>query len=103
MFGGIQDPSALSLLDDELKLIIEKEAALLFGATQAPLSLVITRWSNAIPLYSNSLASLHDSLKNGFCGARGQVLFSNYSGQVSIRGMIETLLDNNIMMRGAKE
>ncbi len=92
MFGGTTDPEALKLSDEALNELIEKELRILLGAQSAPLATHITRWTRAIPVYSKELKSARESLHRKFCALPGRVIFSNYSREVSIRSLIEALL-----------
>jgi oxygen-dependent protoporphyrinogen oxidase len=92
MFGGTSDPSALNLSDSELSEIIHKELQMTLNTKKPPVHIEITRWQRAIPIYSHQLSrhikSLHQLHSNG-CG---RLVFTNFSGQVSIRGLIETVV-----------
>jgi oxygen-dependent protoporphyrinogen oxidase len=92
MVGGTADPLAIGLSDDELFALVDLEARSLFSATEAPTHLEIARWTNAIPVFSNELKMALESLVRGFCAQPGRIVFTNYSKEVSIRGMIETAL-----------
>ena len=60
-------------------------------APGAHLETVINRWERAIPLYGEELRTAWDAAKAGWCSQPGRLLFGNYTGEVSIRGMIETV------------
>lgn len=87
MLGGTQDPKALELSDQEIKTLIHKEAQILLTATEPPVEVVITRWERAIPVYNSNLRSLIQALNEN----KDFATFANYTGQVSIRGMVESL------------
>jgi oxygen-dependent protoporphyrinogen oxidase len=92
MFGGTADTAAIDLTDLEIKTIIRIEAEKIFGAgSGALLHTEITRWKQAIPLYDASLLHAINAMRNGFFSRPGRLVFANYSGQVSIRGLIESL------------
>ena len=91
MYGGTSDPSAVLLSEDELKLIIRAETTLLLGVKSEPAHIEITKWQRAIPIYSLKLTQYIEEISKKFCSRPGKVVFTNYSGQVSIRGMIETV------------
>jgi protoporphyrinogen oxidase len=61
----------------------------LLGIQGEPLQLVVNRWPRAIPQYSINLPAVWQTAQAGWCAAPGRVLFGNYTGQVSLRGMIE--------------
>jgi oxygen-dependent protoporphyrinogen oxidase len=91
MLGGTTDPEALHLSDREISGLVSQELRSLFGLRSPPLHLEITRWKAAIPLYSESLDRARKALLSGFCANRGRVVFTNYSKEVSIRGLINAL------------
>jgi oxygen-dependent protoporphyrinogen oxidase len=92
MVGGTEDPQAMSLNDEELRTLIDQELRTLLHATASPTYVVITRWERAIPVYSQNLKTAQDSLKIGFCAHPGLVVFTNFSKEVSIRGLINASL-----------
>lgn len=92
MYGGTLDAEALSLSDDDLNNLLDIEMKTLLSCQSGPLSAHITRWNRAIPVYSNELKVARDALISGFCAVPGQIIFSNYSREVSIRSSIEALL-----------
>jgi protoporphyrinogen oxidase len=93
MLGGTEDPSVLNLSDVELTELISKDLARLFKTTAPPEHLQITRWAGAIPVYSEELSRARAALAQGFCSKPGRVVFNNYSKEVSIRGLIQSLND----------
>jgi hypothetical protein len=54
-----------------------------------PAELVISRWPRSIPQYSAALPAVWQTARETWCAAPGRLLFGNYTGQVSLRGMIE--------------
>ena len=91
MLGGTTDPEALDLADDEVVNLITRELGSLLGLRGQLLHWETTRWTSAIPLYSEALIEARTLLLKGFCSSPGRVVFSNFSKDVSIRGMIESL------------
>ena len=91
MYGGTADPSALLLTNQELESLINQELAHLLGAKQAPTHIEITKWQRAIPIYSLELTQYIEESTKGFCSQPGKIIFTNFAGQVSLRGMIETV------------
>lgn len=89
MFGGTGDAAVMNLSDAEISAIIQTELQTILNLSAPPLETVIHRWSAAIPVYSPELAHTHEILKQDFCAAPGRVLFGNYTGQISLRGMAE--------------
>ncbi|MEK6580668.1 MAG: hypothetical protein AABZ55_15700 [Bdellovibrionota bacterium] len=55
--------------------------------------MIISRHPRAIPVYGAYLEDVWATAKASWCSTPGHVLFGNYTGQVSIRGMIETLAE----------
>jgi protoporphyrinogen oxidase len=77
--------------DEDLTSSIKKDLQLLFGL-RGPLEEVRThRWPAAIPVYNKQVLEIKKALELGWCSQPGRIVFGNYTGQVSIRGMIETL------------
>lgn len=91
MLGGTSDPDALQLTESEIQSVIEADLNTLFHLTQSPSQIEITKWQKAIPVYSDSLFRYITHLNQEYCQTPGKVIFTNFSGQVSIRGMIETI------------
>ena len=91
MLGGTSHPEYLDLNDAELSQIIDEDLKKILNINAKPSSVTITRWKNAIPLYNDALLETWTVAQNAFQNNAGVVLFSNYTGQVSIRGLIESL------------
>jgi protoporphyrinogen oxidase len=91
MLGGTSDPKALELSDLEIRDIIESELKTLFGVRKPLEAIEITRWRKAIPVYSGQVRDARVALEHGLCATPGLVVFTNYSKEVSIRGMILSL------------
>ena len=90
LFGGTSQPEWLTATDEEIGAAVREELEGLLGVRGAPLRLVISRWPRAIPQYSVGLPAVWRQARETWCAAPGRVLFGNYTGQVSLRGMIET-------------
>jgi len=69
---------------------VSEELSSILGITGEPLQLVVTRWRRAIPRYSTGLPRAWAAARETWCSQPGRVLFGNYTGQVSLRGMIES-------------
>jgi oxygen-dependent protoporphyrinogen oxidase len=95
LFGGTSQPQWVSATDEEIKQAVREELALLLGIEGAPLELVITRWPRAIPQYSITLPQVWNAARESWCAQKGRILFGNYTGQVSLRGMIESAANLN--------
>lgn len=93
MMGGTRHPEVLEKSDKDIETIIASELKRLLGFKGEWISTHITRWPNAIPLYSKELRETLEELKNGWCAAPGRILAGNYAGEVSIRGMCATSLE----------
>ena len=92
MMGGTINPDILNASDDELETIIRSELARILNFRGTWMSVHISHWPDAIPLYSAELRETLEELKQGWCATPGHILFSNYTGEVSIRGMCLTSL-----------
>jgi oxygen-dependent protoporphyrinogen oxidase len=90
LLGGTSQPHWVSASDEEIRQAIREELWTMLGIEGEPLELVITRWPRAIPQYSIELPKLWSAAGETWCAKPGRVLFGNYTGQVSLRGMIES-------------
>ena len=90
LLGGTSQPQWVFASDEEIKQAVRDELAALLGIEVEPLELVITRWPRAIPQYSIALPQVWSAARESWCAQPGRVLFGNYTGQVSLRGMIES-------------
>jgi oxygen-dependent protoporphyrinogen oxidase len=89
LLGGTAQPDWVAATDEAIAAAVRAELAALLGIRGEPLQLVINRWPRAIPQYSTSLPEVWQSAQATWCAAPGRILFGNYTGQVSLRGMIE--------------
>ena len=90
LFGGTSQPGWVEAPDDEIARAVSEELEGLLGIRGEPAELVINRWRRAIPQYSTSLPAVWSAARETWCAEPGRVLFGNYTGQVSLRGMIES-------------
>lgn len=90
--GGTPHPELLHKSDAELEDHITEALDRLFGLNKPPLRMHITRWEKAIPLYNAHLALAQQRAREGWAALLGNVLIGNYTGQVSLRGIIEDSL-----------
>ena len=90
LLGGASHPEWVAASDAKIERAVGEELAGLLGVGEAPLRLVISRWPRAIPQYSVELPEIWQRARETWCAAPGRVLFGNYTGQVSLRGMIES-------------
>ncbi len=96
MLGGTLHPELLDLSDSEIQQIIEDEFDYFFEFRNADEKktaiawIQINRYSKAIPCYNQNLKECLVKAEQTWCSKPGRILFGNYTGQVSIRGMIES-------------
>lgn len=90
MLGGTSDPGALQLTDAEIESRICAEFAALLGWRGKVLHLKIHRWPRAVPVYSEDLRTALEYARERLSCRKGLLLFGNYTGAVSVRGMMET-------------
>lgn len=90
--GGTPNPHLIHKTDDELKAHITEGLDRIFGLKKPPLVMHINRWEKAIPLYNAHLALAQQRAREGWGALLGNILVGNYTGQVSLRGMIEDSL-----------
>jgi oxygen-dependent protoporphyrinogen oxidase len=90
MLGGSGQSEILGFSDEKYLEIIQKEFCRLFGYQSEMTNCKIYRWPQAIPIYDQGFFEIRSVAKDGWCSQPGHVLFGNYTGQVSIRGMIES-------------
>lgn len=90
LLGGSSHPEWVDAADEEIERAVRGELAALLGVRGEPVELVISRWPRAIPRYSVALPAVWRKARETWCARPGRVLFGNYTGQVSLRGMIES-------------
>ncbi len=94
MLGGTGNPEALNLTDKEIMNICIQDLKLILNLKSDLIeSYKIHRWKRAIPVYGPKLVQTLNSLRKGFCKQPGRVIFANWTGEVSIRKMIQTVCD----------
>ena len=91
MMGGTADPGWLKTHDEDIQRAIKLELYELLGIRD-PLATVIHRWPCALPQYGIDLPNVWQSARKSWCAKPGHLLFGNYTGQISLRGMIESAL-----------
>jgi len=89
IMGGTACPGWVNANDQEIHQAIKLELHEVLGIRE-PLATVIHRWPCALPQYGTDLPNVWRSLQRGWCSQPGRVLFGNYTGQISLRGMIES-------------
>jgi protoporphyrinogen oxidase len=94
MMGGSGSPEVLEHPDSEIIERVARELRRVLGMTMSAevKEVKITRWYQAIPKYSPLLRKVWEAAQRGWCSRSGLVVFSIYTGQVSLRGMIESSL-----------
>ena len=89
MMGGTSQPHWVTASDDEIRQAIKLELSNYLGIRE-PLSVTIHRWPAALPQYSLTLHDVWTYARESWCAIPGRLLFGNYTGQISLRGMIES-------------
>jgi oxygen-dependent protoporphyrinogen oxidase len=89
MMGGTAQPHWLVASDDEIRQAIKLDLWSLLGIRE-PLDVAIHRWPAALPQYSVNLRDVWACARESWCAKPGRILFGNYTGQISLRGMIES-------------
>jgi oxygen-dependent protoporphyrinogen oxidase len=89
MMGGTSQREWLNASDDEIRQAIKLEMFQVLGIRE-PLEVKIHRWPQALPQYSTSLPAVWEEARTTWCATPGRILFGNYTGQISLRGMIES-------------
>lgn len=89
MMGGTASPGWLNADDEEIQQAIKLELSNLLGIRE-PLATVIHRWPFALPQYGIDLPNVWQAARESWCAGPGRLLFGNYTGQISLRGMIES-------------
>ena len=90
MMGGTSQRELLSASDEEIAHTIKKELSVVLGISGEPLEMVVHRWPRALPQYSAELPDVWREARETWCATPGRLLFGNYTGQISLRGMIES-------------
>lgn len=90
MLGGSLSPDVVKKSDEQIIEIILDFFKKNYSLKGDLKKTVISRWSKAIPKYSTDLYDFWDIASQTWCKKKGHVLFSNYTGEVSIRGLIAT-------------
>jgi oxygen-dependent protoporphyrinogen oxidase len=89
MMGGTAQPNWLTASNEEIRQTIKLELSIVLDIRE-PLDVVIHRWPAALPQYSVNLSDVWDYARQSWCATPGRILFGNYTGQISLRGMIES-------------
>lgn len=89
MMGGTSQAQWLNATDEDIELRIRYELKSLLGIQDIS-SVFIHRWPTALPQYSTALPDVWQYARTTWSAVPGRMLFGNYTGQISLRGMIES-------------
>lgn len=89
MYGGTQAVSDVNLADEDIKQKIHKDFIDLFGFTADIQSIYVTKWPQALPVYNEAIESCWQVAQKNWCHKKGHILFGNYTGQISLRGLCD--------------
>jgi protoporphyrinogen oxidase len=89
MMGGTSHPAWLNASDAEIQQAIKLELSAFLGIRQ-PCATIIHRWPAALPQYSMDLRKVWQKARDTWCIIPGRILFGNYTGHISLGGMIES-------------
>lgn len=92
MLGGASRPEFVRARDSDVDRVVRQSLHEILGYRGELVHTTVHRWERAIPVYSPSLQKLWKQAAGGWCVREGRMLFGNYTGQVSLRGMIESAL-----------
>ncbi|HUE83048.1 MAG TPA: FAD-dependent oxidoreductase [Pyrinomonadaceae bacterium] len=101
MLGGSKDRQWVDAGDEEIHDAVRNEMSEILGIRGEPLEIIINRWPRAIPQYSIELPKVWACARQTWCAVPGRILFGNYTGLVSLRGLIESAasLGSNLPFR----
>ncbi len=89
--GGTVYPHLMEESDDVLLDVVQRSITSLLQLSKKPFHIELTRWERAIPLYDMKLVDTWKEANLSWCAKPGNVLFGNYTGEVAIKGLIETV------------
>jgi protoporphyrinogen oxidase len=89
LLGGPARPEWVSATDDEIAAAVRAELAELLGIGGEPLERSSRAGRAPYRSTRTGLPELWRVTRETWCAAPGRMLFGNYTGQVSLRGMIE--------------
>jgi protoporphyrinogen oxidase len=96
MLGGTTDPEAMTLTDSQIEALLKNELHQVLGWVGESFELHITRWKNAIPIYGPHLRVALDTAAAEFAQQKpGVLLCGNWTGNVSLRGILSDTLTLN--------
>ncbi|PIZ30245.1 MAG: hypothetical protein COY40_05115 [Alphaproteobacteria bacterium CG_4_10_14_0_8_um_filter_53_9] len=88
MYGGSAAKRMLKA-EAEIKNQVEKDAHTLFGPAAKAQALYPACWREALPQYDENLAQALSMADKDWCHGQGRVLYGNYTGDISLRGLAE--------------
>lgn len=94
MFGGTRHPKWPDSSDFSIRSATKRALQDVLGLRNEPVHCEIHRWRRAIPIYDTHLQDVWELARSTWCSEPGNVLFGNYAGQVSVRGMIDSASQN---------
>jgi len=89
MMGGTSQAEWLEADDAMIWSAVRRELSELLGINDV-LDMTIHRWPAALPQYGGDLPAVWQTARDTWCSQPGRILFGNYTGQISLRGMIES-------------
>ncbi|MFL5815785.1 MAG: protoporphyrinogen oxidase [Bdellovibrionia bacterium] len=92
MLGGTIYPEMVEKSETELLALIRAELRALFKVSDSDAQSVkihVRKWKQAIPCYNDKILDAWNAARSGWCSTPGNLLVGNYTGQVSIRGMMQ--------------
>lgn len=96
MLGGAGSYQILDQTDEALIQTVTQDCARLLGTVKPPTHCQIHRWPLGIPQYDHSVLELGSKIEKQMAQSPlkpGLVFFGNYTGEVSLRGMIQDAQD----------
>ncbi len=94
-FGILFHDDSVTLIfgtpDEDIPALCRRELREILGIHGTLLHLEVHPKPRAIPVYDSQVLEAWDIAKKDWCREPSHVLFGNYTGQVSIRGMVESL------------
>ncbi|MCM2323259.1 MAG: protoporphyrinogen oxidase [Oligoflexia bacterium] len=89
ILGGTPAPHLVEKSESELATIVSRELRSVMGVSEVA-RVVIRKREKGVPRYDSVLQQAWRTAEATWCLRPGHVLFGNFTGQVSLRGMIES-------------
>jgi protoporphyrinogen/coproporphyrinogen III oxidase len=91
--GGTRKRNFSNNTDESINKIVATELQEILRLNQNKIvQQQIYRWPKGVPIYNHELYSALTTAKDNWCATPGKLLFGNYTGNVSIRRMIEEVV-----------